>query len=198
MKLFRMTSSLVFTSIAVVSFSTSARTRQVSLELGEAQVTAGCHLRPSKIILKSAQIQMPMKLKVELDSSGSGNEVARKSCVISLPIDVPPTHALQIEKISIDQSQTLAVGSKSDLQVEVFKTGSQAQPLKIENEATKKPLLSKSTAHHKTSVLFACGQGGILRVNATATLTSTTNSESAAKLSDLKLSYKLIPCGDAI
>ncbi len=198
MKLSKITLSISIALISVVSFSTSARIRQVPLELGEAQVTAGCHLRPSKIILKSAQIQIPMKLKVDLDSSGNGSQVARKSCVISLPIDVPSTHALQIEKISIDQSQTLAVGTKSDLQVEVFKTGTQSQPLKIENEATKKPLLSKSTAHHKTSVLFACGQGGILRVNATATLTSTTNSESAARLSDLKLSYKLIPCGDAI
>ncbi len=189
--------SLLSTTLCTVLLSQGAfaASRQSVLDLGPGQVSQGCEMKPSKISLKKGVIQLPIRLSVALESEAGEVSVARKNCVVSIPLETPANRALVIDGVEVDQSQTLTVGTSSLLQVEVFKAGLQNQPLVIDNHAVKKNLISKSTVTQKTSVLFGCGQGGVLRVNASALLrTVQESSRSAARLSNLKISTKLIPC----
>ena len=172
-----------------------AAPKQNLLELGSAQVSQGCDMKPSKISLKKGNILVPFRLSVALESESSEVSVARKNCVVSIPLEIPANRALVIDGVEVDQSQSLTVGTSSKLQVEVFKAGLQNQPLVIDNNAVKKNLIAKSTVTQKTSVLFGCGESGLLRVNASALLrTIKESSQSAARLSNLKISTKLISC----
>lgn len=172
-----------------------AAPKQTVLELGQAQVSQGCEMKPSKVSLKKGKISIPIRLSVELESESGEASVARKNCAVSVPLEIPANRALVIDGVDVDQSQALTVGTSSKLQVEVFKAGLQNQPLVIDNNAVKKNLIAKSTVTQKTSVLFGCGESGLLRVNASALLrTVKESSQSAARLSNLKISTKLIPC----
>lgn len=186
----------MFTLIGFFAWVASANaTAQSEITLGQIHANAGCNLNASSVTLSSKEIRIPMKLSAVLNAEGGSTAVARKSCVMSLPIEIPATHGLHIDSIQVDQSQKLTVGTRSDLQIEVFQPGTQGSTLKITKQATSKVLISKSTASQKTSVLFGCGQSGVLRINSSVLLTADmAESESAASLAKLKLRFKLVPC----
>jgi hypothetical protein len=185
----------LMTMIGLFAFAMQSHAQATSIDISQVQASAGCNLKASEVVLKSSEIRIPIKLSAVLDSEGGAPAISRKSCVISLPIEVPATHGLQVDSFQVEQSQKLTVGTDSNLQVEVFKAGTQGMPLKIEKQATSKVLISKSKASQKTSVLFGCGQSGILRINSSVLLKSDlAESASAASLSKLRLRYKLIPC----
>ncbi len=163
--------------------------------LGQAQLSAGCGIKPSQVVLGSSEIRIPMKLAVNLNAHASEEVVARKNCAVSIPVELDQDQGLQIEGVSLEQTQYLTVGTSSKLQVEVFKAGTENAPLKIVNKATSKSLISKSKIQHKTSVVFGCGQSGILRINSVALLEANNGySASSAKMTNLRLKTKLVRC----
>jgi len=164
------TAFLTFAVVIVASQSEAADISSV-VQLGEIALagSACTQVGSGKITQVQAGVyDIPLTLAVAKDINSS---LARGTCAFALPLQVAKGYRLVISEVGAKASLNLRVGSKSRLDIEVFRAGAVNKPLTGVHDASLKQIVG-SYRLSRTGVVVrtACGEAINLRGNASALL----------------------------
>ncbi|HEY8271862.1 MAG TPA: DUF4360 domain-containing protein [Pseudobdellovibrionaceae bacterium] len=121
--------------------------------------------------------------------------VARKSCSLAIPTELPPNTRLIVTQMDLTANLDLSKNSDLDFGGEVFFAGENG--LRMTQSVSGKDTAQKgrSLLRRNEVLKSACGGKGIFRVNTNGTLKRQNSADQTlAALGDFKLSFKLESC----
>jgi hypothetical protein len=184
-----------FLTIAVVIVASQSEAAEISdaIQLGEISLAGSACTQVGSGKIRQIQAgvyDIPLTLAVAKDLN-SGLE--RGTCAFALPVQVAQGYRLVISDVLAKASLNLRVGSKSRLDIEIFKAGTVTKPLTGTHEAVDKRIVgSYRLSRSGIVVATECGEGIILRGNASALLQGSARAQ--ISLDALRLKARLEKC----
>lgn len=172
--------ALVFVLVAV-----HAEAALDNVEIGELQVAGSACVNafvaaPEEI--DSLALPLSIALKKNADQS-----LARGTCMFSLPLKVKDGYRLVLSDLDAEGVVNLRKGSKSRVDLEIFKAGSKGQVQTAQHDASNEKIREDILLSQSGEVLrFGCGESGILRGNASVLLQGSSRATASLVLIKLK------------
>jgi hypothetical protein len=124
-----------------------------------------------------------------------GRAVARQSCNLAIPVEVPKGYALLLPQVSLKGKSHIQVGDKAKLNAEVFLAGGRNSLATVELDDANDGYFSFA-ANGSNPTQAPCGASVNLRVNTSVSLIGNYNTGSYVNIDKLKfhLPFRLVAC----